>query len=178
MMNCIAGAVLLSLLASIGATQVQPPNAVTHETTTTATVDRIERSSRLLTLRSDGNVMHYVNVDKSIKAFDDLRVGDHVTVRYIESVIVQVRPEAKLTKLQETTEQAQKGDPNVVQQLKRTVTIDDIDRDRLVVTYRTEGNTTGRHSVQNPALLEGLRRGDRIEITLTQARAVNIERRR
>jgi hypothetical protein len=32
--------------------------------------------------------------------------------------------------------------------------------------------------VQNKELLKGLRRGDRIEITLTQARAVSIERKR
>ena len=90
--------------------------------------------------------MHNLYVDPSIKAFDDLKVGDVVTVRYTESVVVQVRPNAKLTELQDTTAAAQKaGDANVVQQQKRIVTIEDIDSQGLFVTYRTHDNVRGVH---------------------------------
>ena len=170
---------IFAVLAFDAAVQTQEPNSVTRETTTIATVDRIERSSRMLTAHSEGNVLHYLYVDPSIKAFDDLKKGDVVTVRFTESVIVQVRPNAKLTELQDTTEAAQKaGDASVVQQQKRIVTIDDIDSQGLFVTYRTHDNLRGVHPVQNKALLKGLRRGDRIEITLTQSRAVSIEHKR
>ena len=173
----ISTVLILSLLAVGGAAQA--PNSATRETTTIATVDRIERSSRVLTAHSEGNVVHTLYVDPSIKAFDDLKVGDVVTVRYTESVVVQVRPNAKLTELQDTTAAAHKaGDATVVQQQKRIVTIDDIDSQGLFVTYRTHDNLRVVHRVQNKALLKGLRRGDRIEITLTQARAVSIERKR
>jgi hypothetical protein len=43
----ISDILIFSLLLSMG--PVQAPNAVTRETTTVATVDRIERSSRVLT---------------------------------------------------------------------------------------------------------------------------------
>ena len=173
----IIDVLILSLLLSGG--PAQAPNAVTRETTTVATVDRIERSSRVLTAHSDGKVVHTLYVDPSVKAFDDLEVGDVVTVRYIESVVVQVRPNAKLTELQDTTAEARKaGDANIVQQQKRIVTFEDVDAQGLFVTYRTHDNQRGVHPVQNKELLKGLRRGDRIEITLTQARAVSIERKR
>ena len=175
----ISAVLILSLFAVGGAAPTQPPNSATRETTTIATVDRIERSSRVLTAHSAGNVVHTIYVDPSIKAFDDLKVGDVVTVRYTESVVVQVRPNAKLTELQDTTAAAHKaGDASVVQQQKRIVTIEDIDSQGLFVTYRTHDNMRGVHPVQNKALLKGIRRGDRIEITLTQARAVSIERKR
>jgi hypothetical protein len=178
-MTDISAVLIFSLFAAAGAAPIQAPNSATREMTTVATVDRIERSSRVLTARSDGNVVHELYVDPSIKAFDDLKVGDVVTVRYTESVVVQVRPNAKLTELQDTTAAARgAGDATVLQQLKRTVTIEDIDSQGLFVTYRTHDNQRGVHRVQNKALLEGLRRGDRIEITLTQARAVSIERKR
>jgi hypothetical protein len=48
----------------------------------------------------------------------------------------------------------------------------------VFVTYRTLDNQRGVHPVQNTELLKGLRRGDRIEITLTLARAVSIEPKR
>ena len=70
------------------------------------------------------------------------------------------------------------GDANVVQQQKRIVTIEEIDSQGLFVTYRTHDNVRAIHTVQNKALLKGIRRGDRVEITLTQARAVSIERKR
>ena len=175
----ISAFLILSLLAVGGAAQTPAPNSATRETTTIATVDRIERSSRVLTAHSEGNVVHTIYVDPSVKAFDDLKVGDVVTVRYTESVVVQVRPNAKLTELQDTTAAAHKaGDASVVQQQKRIVTIDDIDSQGLFVTYRTHDNQRVSHRVQNKALLKGLQRGDRIEITLTQARAVSIERKR
>jgi hypothetical protein len=171
-------AVLFLALVPPGAA-VQAPNVATHETTTVATVDRVERSSRVLTARSEGNVVHTLYVDPSVKAFDDLKKGDVVTVRYIESVVVQVRPNAKLTAVQDTTAEAQKaGDANVLQQQKRIVTIEDIDSQGLFVTYRTQDNTRGVHAVQNKELLKGIRKGDRVEVTLTQSRAVSIERKR
>jgi hypothetical protein len=175
-MTAIPGLLMVSLLSLSGAVHTQtPPKVVTRETTTVATVDRVERSSRVLTAHSDGNVVHTLYVDPSVKAFDSLKKGDVVTVRYIESVVVQVRPNAKLTALQDTTTEAQKADANVLQQQKRIVTIEDIDSQGLFVTYRTQDNTRGVHPVQNKELLEGIRRGDRVEITLTQARAVSIE---
>ena len=174
----ISDVLIVSLLVSMG--PMQAPNAVTRETTTVATVDRIERSSRVLTAHSrgqdDGKVMHTFYVDPSVKAFDDLKVGDVVTVRFTESVVVQVRPDAKPTQLQDTTEAARKaGDANVVQQQKRIVIVEDVDSQGLFVTYRTQDNQRGVHPVQNKELLKGVRRGDRIEITLTLARAVSIE---
>jgi hypothetical protein len=48
----------------------------------------------------------------------------------------------------------------------------------LFVTYRTQDNQRAVHPVQNKELLKGIRRGDRIEITLTLARAVSIEPKR
>ena len=80
----------------------------------------------MLTAHSDDKVVHTLYVDPSVKAFDDLEVGDVVTVRYTESVVVQVRPNAKLTELQDTTAAARKaGDANIVQQQKRIVIFED-----------------------------------------------------
>ena len=171
---------LVIWLLSLGShVHTQAPNAVTRESTTTGTVDRIERSSRVVTFRSEGNVFQTVYVDPKVKAFDDLKVGDVVTVRSTESLIVQVRPGAKLAVARDTTEEARKaGDEHVVEQVKTIVTIDSIDSQGLFVTYRTQDDRKIMHAVIDKALLDGIRPGDRVEITLTRARAVSIERSR
>ena len=175
-MSRVSAFLVLCVLSTGGAAQAQSPNAVTHETTTTATVERIERSSRVVTLRAKGNVLHSVYVEPAVKAFDDLKVGDVVTVRYTESVIVEVRPGAKLAAPQDTTADAKAADAAVEEQLKAVVKIASIDPQRLFVTYRTQDNVKIVHPVRNKQLLDGIRVGDTVAITLTRARAVSIER--
>ncbi len=174
----ILAIVLVTLLPRVFAAP-QKTNTVTRETTVTATVDRIERSSRVVTLRGEGNVFHSVYVEPGVKAFDDLKVGDEVTVRYVESAIVKVRPGAKPEAAVDTTEAARKaGNTNVVAQLHAVVTIDNIDPDRQFVTYRTSDNTIATRAVLDKRVLEGLKAGDHVEVTLTQERAVSIEHRK
>jgi hypothetical protein len=166
---------ILSLFTAGAIEQRQQPNAVTRESTTTAKVDRIERSSRVVTLRTADNVYTSVYVEPTIKAYDTLKVGDVITVRYTESVIVQVRPDAKLAPATDTTAEARKANENVLEQQKMVVTIERIDSQGLFVSYRTHDNQRRMHAVQDKRLLEGLKAGDRVEVTLTRARAVSIE---
>jgi hypothetical protein len=64
----------------------------------------------------------------------------------------------------------------VVAQTKTVVTIESIDAPRLLVKYRTEYNQSFARVVSDKRLLEGLRPGDRVEVTLTRERAVDIKR--
>jgi hypothetical protein len=155
----------------------QTANVVTRESTFTATVDRVERSSRVVTFKGDGGTLQDVYVDPKVAVFNDLQVGDVVTVRLIDSVIVQVRPNAQPSGLHDTTEEAKKaGRDRVVAQSKAVVTIEAIDAPKLLVKYRTEYNQVFTRVVSDKRLLEGLRPGDRVEVTMTRERAVDIQR--
>ena len=170
---------LITLMASpVIQAQAKPPNVVTKESTITATVDRIDDSSRVLRLRLPENLLQSVYVDPSVKAFDDLKVGDRITVRYAESVVVQVRRGAQLSDTRDVTAEAQKTNNQVIQQLKAVVKIEGIDSQGLSIEYRTEGGQKVLHPVADKRLLEGLRVGDQIEVTLTRERATSIQRAR
>jgi hypothetical protein len=165
--------------ALAGTAAAQPANTASRESTTVGAVQKIERSSRVITLRSEGNVLQTLYVDPELLAFNELKVGDVVTVRYTESIVVQVRPGAALTDVRDTTGQARAaGDEDVLEQLKAVVTIEDIDSQGLFLTYRTKDHRRVRHAVRDKTLLEGVRPGDRVEVTRTRARAVSIEHRR
>ncbi len=156
--------------------QAPTANESLRESTMTATIERLMRLSRVITLRSSDNVYQTVQVDKAVTAFDGLQVGDVVTVRYTESLIVEVRPNAKPGPIANTTTEAHaRGDEHVVEQLKTVVTIESIDSQGQFVTYRTYDGRRIMRPVRDKALLEGIRPGDRVEITRTYARAVSIE---
>ncbi len=168
----------LVLLSCLGLQAVaQPPATVTREATVSATVESVEKSSRVVTFRREGNILQSIYVDPSVKELDELRPGDVVTVRFVESVIVKVRPEAQLTDVRETTDEArQAGNKDVVLQEQVVVTIESINPDGLFVTYRTRDNLLATRAVNDKRLLEGLHAGDRVEVTLTRERAISIER--
>lgn len=178
MTRLLLPAVVVGLLAQVIPAAGQAPTVVSRESTAMGTVDRIDRSSRLVTFRREPNTLQTVYVDPKVTEYDDLRVGDIVTVRYVESVIVQVRPTAKPSAERDTTDEARKaGGDQVIAQAKEVVTIENVDPQGMSVTYRTPDGQAVR-PVSNKALLTGLRPGDRVEITATRERAVEIQRKK
>ena len=154
-------------------------NVSTQESTVTAKVDRIERGQRLVTLHGDQNQMLTVYVDPSVKTFDDLQTGDTVTVHYVESTILELKPNATLADVKDTTAEARRaGKSNVVEQQTAVVTIEAIDPQGQVVTYRNASGMKMMKVVNDPALVKGLKPGDRVKVTLTRERAIQIDRAR
>jgi len=177
---------LLAVVASLTTTLTgtfaaeQQNTAVTRDVTIVGTVTRIDRQSRSVTCALEGGGSQTVRADRELTTFDDLKVGDVVTVRYVESVVVAVRRGASMQTEKETTAAARRGagGENIELQAKAVVTIDRIDLERSVVEYRTADGRRVVRRVEHKNLLEGLRAGDRIEVTFTLERAVSIDRRR
>ena len=171
--------IALSCALAAAAAGAQPPNTTTRESiAVSGIVDRIDPFARALTLRTSAGQMQ-VYVAREVKVFDELKTGDSIKVRVIESVIVAARPGAKLTVPADTTAAAKKEpavDQDVMQQLKATVRIESVDRATNMVVYTAGDNRRVVRQVADRGLLEGLNAGDVVEITYTRARAIEIER--
>jgi len=143
-------------------------------------VERLDPFARTVTLRTPEGLQHTVYAGKELKAFDQLRSGDTVTVRISESVVVAVRPNAKMTALEDSTAAAKKSPDaaraDVLQQLKAVVRVESVDTATQIITYKTADNRNVMRQVSDPRLLEGLKRGDTIEITYTRERAIELTR--
>jgi ABC-type uncharacterized transport system ATPase subunit len=167
---------LLCLLALTVPARAQKPKTVTREVVVgSARVDRIDRFSRSLTLRTKEGLVQTVYVEPELKVFDEVRSGDTVTVRVVESVVVDVRPDARPTIVTDTTAAAKKeagGTADVLQQLKATVTVESIDAANQVIVYTMADRRQAMRQVADPRLLEGLKKGDVIEVTYTRERAI------
>jgi hypothetical protein len=174
----ISTILITAALAAAPAASVQKSNVVTREDVVTARVDRIEKGPRLVTLKTRDNIQQTVHVDPSLAIFDELKVGDTVTVRYVESTIVAVKPQAALSKPRDTTDEARRaGKKDVIAEEKAVVVIEGFDSQRLFVTFRWENGSRMVRAVSDPRLVEGLRVGDRVEVTLTRERAISVTRR-
>jgi Cu/Ag efflux protein CusF len=175
MSKLFAVSLVLVVLAAVEGTAAAQ-NTSTKEVTVRATVDRIQKSERVVTFRAEGNIFQNVYFDPSVTGFEDLKVGDQVTVRYQQSIVVKVNRNAKLSTERDTTAEAKKADPTVMQQSTAVVKVESVDMDDQQITYRTADDRKMTQRVEDTKLLEGLRSGDRIEVTLTRAKAVSIQK--
>ena len=103
-------------------------------------------------------------------------------MRISESVVVAVRPNAKMTVVEDNTAAAKKGSDaagaDVTQQLKAAVAVLTVDLATQMITYKTADNRNVMRQVADRTLIEGLKRGDMIEITYTRERAIEITKNR
>src|SRR3954454_3059132 len=88
----------------------QDPNTITRDVAVvTGKIERLDPFARSVTLRTPEGLLHTVYAGKELKAFDALRSGDTISVRISESVVVAVRPDARMTVLEDRTAAAKKG---------------------------------------------------------------------
>jgi len=174
-------AALSSVLLVAASAGAQEPRASTRDVgAMTARVERVDVFSRSLTLKTADGIAHVVYVGPELAVFRELKTGDNVLVRIVESVIVEARPGAKTTAVVDTTAAAKKtpeaarGD--VLQQLKAVVTIERIDLPTQMIVYTGGDNRRVQRQVRDPRLLDGLKAGDVIEITYTRERAIALQR--
>lgn len=173
--------VFLSSAQPAVARESQDPKSTVREVVTmTGTVERTDRSSRALILRTSQNTTQTIYVAPEILLFDELRNGDRITIRLYESVIVAVRPGLKPTVAVETTGSAKDatGQGHVLQQLKAAVTVESVDPRNNAIIYKTADNRRVIRTVADSRLLEGVKAGDVIEITHTRERVIDLQRMR
>ena len=169
-----------SMAAPTRAVAVQQENTSVRTSEATGRVQAIDKATRLITVVTPKKIVQQVYVPENVKAFETLKVGDDVTVRFTDSTVVRVNRDADRARLTDTTAQAreeaqkQGSDAHVVQQLRAVVVIDEINRETGEVMYRTADDMFGLQRVQDPNLLEGLKPGDKVEIVYTRARAVSV----
>ena len=166
-------AVLLSL-ALIPQT-VEKSNTVSA----VATIQAIDATKRVLTIKDESGVEDMVYVGPEVKRFDELKVGDKIRVRYHESVVLQLRKPGESVKGSTDAAGVAAGtgkSPSVTlgRQATTTVSVVSVDEKTPSLTVKTSDGRTITRKVENRKNLEGVKAGDRIDITYTEAVMVDI----
>ena len=174
-------AALFSVLLTAASVLAQEPRAAARDVVAvTGRVERVDVFARSLTLKTADGIAHTVYDWPELAVVRELKTGDNVLVRIVESVIVEARPGARPTVLMDTTAAAKKtpeaAQGDVLQQLKAVVTIESVDLPTQMVVYKGGDNRRVQRQVSDPRLLDGLKAGDVIEITYTRERAIALQR--
>jgi Cu/Ag efflux protein CusF len=181
-------AAVMSLGTAAYAAQQQnggmPPMVESQQASMTARVEGIDHAARSVTLRGEGGKTQSFTVPPEVKNFDQIKKGDNVVVDYYRSVLVEMAQpgeEMKAPSASDTVKVAPPGDkPSAAKAKVRraTVTVRTIDKDNGTVTVALPGGETRTVVVseERRPMLERIKVGDKIAVTLTEAVAVAVRK--
>jgi hypothetical protein len=152
-----------------------------QEVTVVAIVDSVDARNRTVTLRGPDGTTETIRVPEEVRNLPQVKRGDEVIATYFQSVAFDVvkKSEAKLgVTAEEGGARAELGErPGAIGARVVTIVADvvKIDREtRQAVLKGAEGKTT-TVNVQNPAAFDRVKVGDRVEIRLTEAIAIDVQ---
>ena len=141
----------------------------------TATIESIDKTLRLVTLkRADGTLATVYADPEIVKRFDQLKVGDKVSATYYEALAVTVRRPGEPPPTTETgTAIARAGGTmpgaTISNQKTATVTVLSMDPKTRAVTVKTQDGRTVSLRVNEQKYFDAVKVGDTVDVTYTEA---------
>ena len=167
--NAILSASALVLALSLPSWAQETRQLPTQTVTLSGTVATIDHDKRTVNIKKADGSFETVDVPPSAKRFDELKVGDKVTVTYNNNVSARLKPpgEAPVNTATGTSTAGQGERPGGTAAMQRTmtVTVDAIDKNASSMTFvGPNGWKYSRHIV-DPTVLDKVKVGDKVDIT-------------
>jgi hypothetical protein len=180
MKRCVVAIVAVAVLVlGVNMALAQSKTISSELKVETGTVEAIEASSRAVTLRKpDGTVVTTV-AGPDVKRFAELKVGDKVTARFYDNVVVRVKHPGEaegFSALKSTTpsDQATPGGTRA-KQVRISATITGVDMETPSITFTGPNGWKYTSKVYDTEALAKVKVGDKVEITWTEAVLVSVE---
>ncbi len=178
--KAIAASALIGLLFVTNLqAQDNQGTTIVASVTATATVTKINQKSREVTIKTDDGQQYSFVASSDVKNLAQVKKGDKITATYAESVAYQIRQHG--TAGLATTDVAVVAQPGakpagvVAQQTMLTVTVTAIDPKVPSVTLKGPDGNKKTIKVQDPQKLQGVKVGDVVDLTYTEAVAIKVD---
>jgi hypothetical protein len=181
MKRLVVGTMALAFLVSVPRMATAQAKTITSETRTeTGVVEAVEASTRTVTIRkADGTVVSTV-AGPDIKRFAEIKVGDKVTARYYENVVLRLKQpgESDVDLKAKGTTGSEQALPGGTKARQRTITatITAIDPAMPSITFTGPNGWKYTSKVQDTEALAKVKVGDKVDIVWTEALLVSLER--
>ena len=160
------------------ATQTPAPVKRSATVTVSAVIQAIDSKDRSVTFKHTDGTLETIYCGPEVKRFDELKVGDTVTFTYQEAVVMSIAPAGATAKEPTTSVVRGTGDRpsgSIAQTMHAIVTVLAIDAKTPSITIQREDGSKASFRIQNPKNIEGVKVGDKVQITYTQALAVSVK---
>jgi hypothetical protein len=169
----------LLALALVGASPALAGPSTTRMTSESVNVIGVDRTARTLTLQNVDGDVRTVDVPAEVKAFDTVKVGDHVDISYSESVALSLAPAGSKPSTSTSTSGMKTSTTGAARSRQMTASAEVVSIDRVnnKVTFKGPRGNTETVAVSDPALqrkLVDLKPGQVVQITYTESVAASI----
>lgn len=170
-------ALVIVVGASLGAQTISKATPVTAS----ATIQAIDTATRKITLRNEKGEEDSFVAGPDVQRFNELKVGDRIRMTYYESVVIQVRKPGEASnpagaQAAVTPSATKLPGGTIAVQERRTVTVRSVDPAANSVVVTTEDGKNIMRKVEDRAMFERFKPGDRIDITYTLALLTSVTR--
>jgi hypothetical protein len=146
----------------------------------TATVTKVDQKTREVTLKGEDGQEYSFVASEDVKNLAQVQVGDVVNATYAEALVYEVKKggqavDAATTMAGGRAEPGEKPSGAIARQTSVTVSIVAIDPAVPSVTFKGPKGNTRTIKVMHPEKLQGVSVGDTVEITYTEAVAIEVE---
>jgi Cu/Ag efflux protein CusF len=154
--------------------------AAARVTKVSASVEAIDAANRVLTLKGPRGGVFDLAVGPEVKNFDQIRVGDHLVVRYLQALTLELKKGGGGIRSRSDAEgsaTAQPGERPAAGAARRVTVVADVtavNKKQQTVTLRGPKRTV-ELKVRDPEQLKLIKVGDQVEAVYTEAAAISIE---
>ncbi len=147
----------------------------------TATVESVDPATRSVTLKTSKGEMHTIVASDEVKNFDQIKVGDKLTVKYLESLAIELKKDGKAVVGRTETSDLQRAAPGqkpggvAKQELTIVADVVAVDMKKMTISVKNEKGEVVDLHVQDPEQIKLVKKGDQIQATYTQAVAIAME---
>jgi antitoxin (DNA-binding transcriptional repressor) of toxin-antitoxin stability system len=133
------------------------------------TVETIDHEKRTVNIKTADGSFETVDVPPSAKRFDELKVGDKVSITYHNTVSAKLHPlgEAPVNTMTTSSTAGQGERPGGTAAAERTMTatVAAVDKDASSITFTGPNGWKYSRRVADPAMLDKVKPGDLVDIT-------------
>ena len=169
-----------SIVAATSSAPSAQTKTIPGETKTiTATVEAIDATTRTLTVTGPDGTFKPITVPKSVERFSQIKVGDTITARYTDDVVIRLKPpgEPAVDTLTEGVLKAPGATPAGGAASQRTITATIVAIDNSVPSITFKGDKVKwdySSRVADKEVLSKVKVGDRVDITWNEAATVSV----
>ncbi|MGB8433301.1 MAG: hypothetical protein WCE38_03450 [Burkholderiales bacterium] len=148
-----------------------------------AQVVGIDKTTRTVTLKAPkGRVLDVVAGDE-VKNFDQINLGDMVVVHYVESLSLELKTTpgnagSGAVVVREDSARAKPGERPAAAGMREVTALADVtavDPKKSTITLKGPRGNSVTLNVHNPDQFKVVKKGDKVEVTYTEAVAISVE---
>jgi hypothetical protein len=149
--------------------------------TAEATVSAIDPATRAITLKLKDGKTRTITAGDEVRNFDQIKVGDKVRAKYVESLSIELKKEGKavLGQTQRSSlERAAKGEQPgglAIREVTAVAEVVNVDAKKKIVSVKNDKGDVFDLAVRDPEQLKLVKKGDQVQATYTEALAMGVE---